>query len=60
MANVNVPQDKRKSKLQRRRKDVDRQIEKMRAEAVAKGHPADCDVVERKIRDLRKAMRYER
>ena len=31
MANSNVPQDKRKAKLKRRRREIDRMIEKMAA-----------------------------
>ena len=50
MANSNVPQDKRKAKLKRRRREIDRLIEKMAG-------TADAD---RKARDLRKSMRYER
>ncbi len=52
MANSNVPQDKRKAKLKRRRREINRLIEKM----AAAGAP-DAD---RKARDLRKSMRYER
>jgi hypothetical protein len=52
MANSNVPQDKRKAKLKRRRREIDRLINKM-------GDPAAPDVA-RKARDLRKTMRYER
>ena len=52
MANSNVPQDKRKAKLKRRRREINRMIDKM----TAAGTP-DAD---RKARDLRKAMRYER
>jgi hypothetical protein len=50
MANNNVPQDKRKLKLKRRRREIDRLIEKM----------AGTPDAERKARDLRKTMRYER
>jgi hypothetical protein len=50
MANSNVPQDKRKAKLKRRRREINRLIEKM-------GGTPDA---ERKARDLRKAMRYDR
>jgi hypothetical protein len=52
MANSNVPQNKRKVKLKRRRREINRLIDKM-------GDPASPDV-ERKARDLRKSMRYER
>ncbi len=51
MANNNVPQDRRKAKLKRRRREIDRLIDKMGA-----GTPD----AERKARDLRKTMRYER
>jgi hypothetical protein len=51
MANNNVPQDKRKAKLKRRRREIDRLIDKMSA--------ATPDAA-RKARDLRKSMRYER
>jgi hypothetical protein len=50
MANSNVPQDKRKAKLKRRRREINRLIEKM----------AGTPDAERKARDLRKAMRYDR
>ena len=50
MANSNVPQDKRKAKLKRRRREIDRMIEKM----------AGTPDAERKARQLRKDMRYER
>ena len=52
MANNNVPQDKRKAKLKRRRREIDRLIEKM--------GPAGSPDVQRQARDLRKTMRYER
>jgi hypothetical protein len=52
MANSNVPQDKRKAKLKRRRREIDRMIDKMTA--------AGTPDAERKARDLRKTMRYER
>lgn len=52
MANSNVPQDKRKAKLKRRRREINRLIAKM--------GPADSPEVARKARDLRKSMRYER
>ncbi|HKI38164.1 MAG TPA: hypothetical protein VKA46_40295 [Gemmataceae bacterium] len=52
MANNNVPQDKRKIKLKRRRREIDRMIDKMNA--------AGTPDAERKARDLRKSMRYER
>ena len=52
MANSNVPQDKRKAKLKRRRREIDRMIDKMTAAGTAD--------VERKARELRKNMRYER
>ena len=51
MANSNVPQDKRKAKLKRRRREINRLIEKM---------GASSPEVERQARDLRKTMRYER
>jgi hypothetical protein len=54
MANVNVPQDNRRAKLKRRRREINRMIEKMRA---AGGDPAE---LERTIRDLKKEMRYAR
>jgi len=52
MANNNVPQDKRKIKLRRRRREINRLIDKMST--------AGTPDVERKARDLRKSMRYER
>ncbi len=52
MANSNVPQNKRKVKLKRRRREINRLIEKM-------GDPTTPDVA-RQARDLRKTMRYER
>ena len=52
MANSNVPQDKRKAKLKRRRREVNRMIDRMNA--------AGGSDVERQARDLRKAMRYDR
>jgi hypothetical protein len=52
MANSNVPQDKRKAKLKRRRREVNRMIDRMNA--------AGGPDVDRKARDLRKAMRYDR
>jgi hypothetical protein len=52
MANVNVPQDNRKAKLKRRRREIERMIEKMRA--------AGGPDVERKARELKKDMRYAR
>ena len=50
MANSNVPQDKRKAKLKRRRREINRLIEKM----------GDAPEAGRKARDLRKTMRYDR
>jgi hypothetical protein len=50
MANVNVPQVRRKAKLKRRRREIDRLIAKM----------AGTPDAERKARDLRKSMRFER
>lgn len=50
MANSNVPQDKRKAKLRRRRREIERMIDKM----------AGTPDAERKARDLRKTMRYAR
>ncbi len=50
MANSNVPQDKRKAKLKRRRREINRLIEKL----------GDTPEAARKARDLRKTMRYER
>jgi hypothetical protein len=50
MANSNVPQDKRKAKLKRRRREINRLIDKMT------GTPNAA----RKARDLRKTMRYAR
>ncbi len=50
MANSNVPQDKRKARLKRRRREINRLIDKLT------GKP-DAD---RKARDLRKTMRYDR
>jgi hypothetical protein len=52
MANSNVPQDKRKAKLKRRRREINRLIAKMDA--------AGSPDVDRKARDLRKTMRYDR
>ena len=52
MANSNVPQDKRKAKLKRRRREINRLIEKIGAT----GAPDAA----RQARDLRKTMRYER
>jgi hypothetical protein len=52
MANSNVPQDKRKAKLKRRRREIERMIDKMTAAATPD--------LARKARDLRKSMRYER
>ncbi len=50
MANSNVPQDKRKAKLKRRRREINRLIEKL----------GDTPEAARKARDLRNTMRYER
>ena len=52
MANSNVPQDKRKAKLKRRRREIDRMIDRMAA--------SDTPDADRKARDLRKTMRYDR
>jgi hypothetical protein len=52
MANSNVPQDKRKAKLKRRRREINRLIAKMAA--------ANTPDADRKARDLRKTMRFER
>ena len=52
MANSNVPQDKRKAKLKRRRREIDRLVEKLTA--------AGTPDAEHKARDLRKNMRYAR
>ncbi len=52
MANSNVPQDKRKAKLRRRRREINRLIDKM--------GPAGTPDVDRKARELRKTMRFER
>ena len=50
MANSNVPQDKRKAKLKRRRREINRLIDKM----------AGTPDAARKARDLRKTMRFAR
>jgi hypothetical protein len=50
MANSNVPQDKRKAKLKRRRREINRLIEKL----------GDTPEAARQARDLRKSMRYDR
>jgi hypothetical protein len=61
MANSNVPQDKRKAKLKRRRREIDRMIAKMEAGGAApQGQGAAVKDLPRRIRDLRKTMRYER
>jgi hypothetical protein len=52
MANSNVPQDKRKAKLKRRRREIDRMIAKLTA--------AGTPDVARQARELKKTMRYER
>jgi hypothetical protein len=52
MANSNVPQDKRKAKLKRRRREVDRMIARLTA--------ANSPDVAHQARELKKAMRYER
>jgi hypothetical protein len=52
MANNNVPQDKRKTKLKRRRREINRLIEKIDA--------AGAPDAARQARDLRKTMRFER
>ncbi len=60
MANVNVPQDNRKAKLKRRRREVDRMVAKLRDSAAGRGHPVDRDRLEHQIRTLRRDMRYVR
>ena len=52
MANSNVPQDKRKAKLKRRRREINRLIDKM-------GDANNAEVAH-KARELRKSMRFER
>jgi hypothetical protein len=52
MANSNVPQDKRKAKLKRRRREINRLIDKM--------GDANSPEVAHKARELRKSMRFER
>jgi hypothetical protein len=52
MANTNVPQDKRKLKLRRRRREIERQIERWTA--------AKEPDLEKKAHDLRRDMRYAR
>jgi hypothetical protein len=51
MANSNVPQNRRKARLKRRRNSINNLIAKMTA--------ADTPDLDRKARDLRKSMRYK-
>jgi hypothetical protein len=52
MANSNVPQNKRKAKLRRRRREIERQIDRWAA--------AKEPDLEKKARHLRRDMRYAR
>lgn len=54
MANVNVPQDNRRARLKRRRREINRMIKKIKA---AGGDPDELD---HKIRELKKEMHYAR
>jgi hypothetical protein len=61
MANVNVPQNNRRARLRRRRREIDRLTARMEASAVSgQSSAAEGKALKRKIHELRKSLENAR